>query len=53
MRGKLKKRVNMENPKKPISENDVLAAILKVKPTEEMPRPKSKKKPKPEDKKEQ
>ena len=37
---------NMENQKKEISEDDVLAAILKVKPTEDMPRPKDKKKPK-------
>lgn len=29
----------MENPKKEISEDDVLAAILKVKPTEDMPKP--------------
>jgi hypothetical protein len=33
-----------EKPKKEISENDVLAAILKVKPTEDMPRQKSKRK---------
>jgi hypothetical protein len=31
----------MEKDKKEISEDDVLAAILKVKPTEDMPRPKS------------
>jgi hypothetical protein len=30
----------MEKPKKEISEDNVLAAILKVKPTEDMPRPK-------------
>lgn len=29
----------MEKPKKEISEDDVLAAILKVKPTEDMPKP--------------
>ncbi|MGD0972302.1 MAG: hypothetical protein ABSA04_13075 [Desulfobaccales bacterium] len=40
----------MEKPKKEISEDDVLAAILKVKPTEDMPRSKSKPKPKPEQK---
>lgn len=42
----------MEKPKKPISEDDVLAAILKVKPTEDMPRPKpsKRKKEKPEEK---
>ena len=43
----------MEKNKKEISEDDVLAAILKVKPTEEMPRPgtqPSKPKPKPEGK---
>ena len=42
----------MNNPKKPITETDVLAALLKVKPTEDMPRSKPKKKPKPEDKSE-
>jgi hypothetical protein len=43
----------MEKPKKEISEDDVLAAILKVKPTEDMPRPgtqPSKRKSKPEEK---
>ncbi len=40
----------MEKPKKEISEDDVLAAILKVKPTEDMPRPgPSKRKPKPQE----
>jgi hypothetical protein len=37
-------RFMMEKPKKEISENDVLAAILKVKPTEDMPRRKPKRK---------
>ncbi len=40
----------MPKPKKEITEDDVLAAILKIKPTEDMPRTKPKKKPKPEDK---
>jgi hypothetical protein len=38
----------MDKPKKQITEDDLLAAILKVKPTEDMPRSKPKKKPKPE-----
>lgn len=29
----------MDKPKKPITEDDVVAALLKVKPTPEMPRP--------------
>ncbi len=43
----------MEKPKKETTEDDVLAAILKVKPTEDMPRPgaqPSKRKPKTEEK---
>ncbi len=40
----------MEKPKKEISGNDVLAAILKVKPTDDMPRPKPSKKKKSEEK---
>ncbi|MGA7563538.1 MAG: hypothetical protein WBW55_10060 [Desulfobaccales bacterium] len=35
----------MEKPKKEITEDDVLAAILKVKPTEDMPRRRPKPKP--------
>jgi len=34
----------LNKSQKQITEDDILAAILKVKPTEEMPRPKSSKK---------
>jgi hypothetical protein len=41
----------IEKPKKEITEEDVLAAILKVKPTEDMPKRKRKRKEsKPEEK---
>jgi hypothetical protein len=43
----------LQKPKKEISEDDVLAAILKVKPTADMPRPgaqPSKRKPRPQEK---
>jgi len=33
----------MQKPKKEITEDDVLAAILKVKPSKDMPRPKASK----------
>jgi hypothetical protein len=43
----------LEKPRKELSEDDVLAAIFKVKPTEDMPRPgaqPSKRKEKPQEK---
>jgi len=33
----------MKSKTQQVSENDILAALLKVKPTEEMPRPKARK----------